>query len=79
MIKDPYGQKLSQRLCNNLQNTYLKGINYLMTENLNNRQCPNKFLEEYDLQLWNNHIYNLSDLNIKKLLMKQLIINHIEN
>src|SRR5260221_64032 len=50
--KELFGRKLA----NNLQNSYLKGINYLITQNLDNRQCPNKFLEDYDIQSWNSHI-----------------------
>jgi len=73
MIIDPKGQKLVKRLANNLQNTYLKGVNYLITQNLDNHGCPNKFLEDYDIQCWNQHIYELSDpLFYKK------IINHLE-
>ena len=68
--KELFGRKLA----NNLQNTYLKGINHLINENLNNRRCPNKFLEEYDIQIWNQHIYQLSDLKYQKKIMNQLDI-----
>ncbi len=73
MIFDPKGQKLIKRLANNLQNTYLKGVNYLITKNLDNNCCPNKFLEDYDLQCWNQHIYGLSDPSFHKK-----IISHLE-
>ena len=56
--KDLFGRKLA----NNLQNSYLKGVNHLITNNLQKQSCPNKFLEEYDLQAWNQHIFDLSDL-----------------
>lgn len=61
LIIDPKGHKLIKRLADNLQNTYLEGVNYLLTQNLENHDCPNKFLEEYDIQSWNQHIYELSD------------------
>ena len=74
LIIDPKGQKLIKRLANNLQNTYLKGVNYLLTQNLENNGCPNKFLEEYDIQSWNQHIYELSDPLFYKKIINQLEI-----
>lgn len=47
--------QLGRKLANNLQNSYLKGVNHVIAENLNHRRCPNKFLEDYDLQTWNQH------------------------
>ena len=67
-------QQFGQKLTNNLQNSYLKGINHVINENLDNHRCPNKFLEEYDIQTWNQHIYNLSDLVYQKKLLNQLNI-----
>ena len=67
--KELFGKKLA----NNLQNSYLKGVNHLINENLKNNRCPNKFLEDYDIQTWNQHIYNLSDLQYHRKL-----INHLE-
>lgn len=75
-IIDQKGSKLAQRLSNNLQNSYLKGVNYLINRNIENRLCPNKFLEEYDIQSWNQHIYDLSDFRRQKQVIQQLIINH---
>ncbi len=72
-VVDPKGQKLGRRLANNLQNTYLKGVNYLINENLDNQGCPNKFLEDYDIQCWNHHIYELSNPHFYKK-----IISHLE-
>jgi uncharacterized C2H2 Zn-finger protein len=66
--KEHFGRKLA----NNLQNSYLKGINYVINDNLDNRRCPNKFLEEYDIQTWNQHIYNLSDSQYQRKLINQL-------
>jgi len=66
--KELFGKKIA----NNIQNSYLKGINYLINQNLNNNLCPNKFLEEYDLQIWNQHIYDLSDLQYHRK-----IVNHL--
>ena len=66
--KESFGRKLA----NNLQNSYLKGVNYLITQTLTNRHCPNKFLEEYDVQLWNSHIYRLSDQKYQKQFINNL-------
>jgi hypothetical protein len=63
-----------KRIANNLQNSYLKGINHLIETILENRACPNKFLEEYDVQLWNQHIYNLSDCAYQKKMVNHLNI-----
>ena len=68
--KELFGRKLA----NNLQNSYLKGVNYLITKNLDNHLCPQKFLEDYDLQMWNQHIYDLSDLRYQKKIINQLEI-----
>ena len=73
MITDLKGDKLSQTLGNNLQNTYLKGINHLITNVLETRQCPNRFLDEYDLQLWNKHIYDLTQFERKRQIIKRLM------
>ena len=67
--KEIFGRKLA----NNLQNTYLKGINHVIKTNLDNRRCPNKFLEDYDLQTWNQHIYDLSDIRYHRK-----IVNHLD-
>lgn len=56
--KELFGRKLA----NNLQNSYLKGINHLIRRNLDQHKDPNQFLDDYDLMTWNHHIYNLSDL-----------------
>ena len=64
----------ARKLANNLQNSYLKGVNHLLNNNLNNRLCPNKFLEEYDIQTWNQHIYELSDCQYQKKIINQLDI-----
>lgn len=73
-IVDYKGQRLVKILANNLQNSYLKGINYLINKNLNGNMCPNKFLEEYDIQSWNAHIYELSDTRYQKKIFTQLEI-----
>ena len=69
--KELFGRKLA----NNLQKSYLKGVNFLLTRNLESRGCPNKFLEEYDLQTWNGHIYELSDIKYHKKIINQLNIS----
>lgn len=68
--KESFGKKIA----NNLQNSYLKGVNYLINKNLGNNMCPNRFLEEYDIQTWNTHIYNLSDVCYQKKIVNQLNI-----
>jgi hypothetical protein len=49
-------------------------VNYLIIKNLENHRCPNKFLEDYDLQTWNQHIYDLSDAQYHKKIIGQLDI-----
>lgn len=61
-----------RKLANNLQNSYLKGINYLINKNLDQHVGPNKILDEFDLLSWNTHIYNLSDNNYQKKIVNQL-------
>ncbi len=68
--KELFGKKIA----NNLQNSYLKGINYLLTTTLDQKKCPNKFLEEYDLQLWNQHIYELCNHQYQRKIVNQLDI-----
>ncbi len=63
-----------KKLANNLQKSYLKGVNHLINKNLDNRGCPNKFLEDYDIQTWNQHIYNLIDVQYQKKLINNLEI-----
>ena len=63
-----------RKLANNLQNSYLKGINYLINKKLNEQTTPSKFLEEYDIQTWNTHIYNLSDMGYQRKIINQLQI-----
>jgi hypothetical protein len=73
-IIDLKGIQLRKRLANNLQNSYLKGINHLINDNLNNKLCPNKLLQEYDLQIWNQHIYDLSDDRYQRKIIDRLDI-----
>ena len=63
---------MGKKLANNLQNSYLKGINCLINRNLTQRANPNRLLEDYDLQTWNTHIYNLSDACYQKKMISQL-------
>ena len=66
--RDLFGRKLA----NNLQNSYLKGVNHLINTNLNSRHDPNQFLADYDLMTWNQHIYQLSDHQHQRQLLAQL-------
>ena len=72
-------ESFGRRLANNLQNSYLKGVNHLLRSNLDNRGCPNKFLEEYDIQTWNGHIYELSDVKYHKKIINHLNIQQATN
>lgn len=65
---------MGKKLANNLQNSYLKGINHLINRNLQRKIDPNKFLEEYDILTWNSHIYNLSDTCYQKNIINKLCI-----
>jgi len=63
-----------RKLAHNLQNSYLKGINYLINQNLDKKLDPNKFLDDYDLLTWNKHIYDLSDACHQHKIVRQLNI-----
>lgn len=60
---------LGRKLANNLQKGYLRGVNYLINKNLEEKRCPYKFLAEYDIQAWNAHIYQLSDAKYQKKML----------
>lgn len=64
----------SRKIANNLQNTYLKGVNYLINRNLTMKRDPNQFLADYDLLSWNQHIYQLSELSRQHKILNQLQI-----
>ncbi len=63
-----------KKIANNLQNSYLKGVNHLVNETLDNHRCPNEFLENYDLRTWNQHIYDLSNPQYHKTIINNLNI-----
>lgn len=65
-------QSFGRKLANNLQNSYLKGINHLIDQNFERKIDPNKFLDQYDLMAWNAHIYHLSDINYQRKIINQL-------
>lgn len=74
--KDEQGQEkadtnglVGRKLASNLQNGYLYGINYLINENLEEKKCPMKFLQDYDIHMWNSHIYELADTKYQKKLI----------
>jgi hypothetical protein len=60
---------IGRKLASNLQNGYLCGINYLINKNLDEKRCPLKFLGDYDVQMWNSHIYELRDVKYQKKLI----------
>lgn len=73
-VIDHKGIQLGKKLANNLQNSYLKGVNHLINQNLKKKLCPNKFLSDFDLCAWNKHIYDLCDDKYHKKIVKQLNI-----
>lgn len=73
-VIDYKGQRLGRILANNLQNSYLKGVNYLIDKNQLNHQCSKKFIDDYDVESWNNHIYELSDIKYQKKIINCLDI-----
>lgn len=70
IIIDIGGIKLGNRLANNIQNTYLKGVNHFISKNLPSK----KFIEDYDLMAWNQHIYDLSSTSYQKKLIVHMDI-----
>lgn len=66
------GRIVLRKLVSNLQNGYLKGVNYLISQNLDENRCPNKFLADYDIQSWNSHIYNLCEEKYQNKLLNHL-------
>lgn len=65
---------VARKLASNLQNGYLKGMNHLINLNLDKKRCPNKFLADYDIQTWNNHIYDLRETKYQNRLISHLDI-----
>ena len=58
-------------IAENLMTCYLKTLAQLTNGTLNNRQCPNKFMEEYNLQLMQEHVYELiKPINKRKVIDK---------
>jgi hypothetical protein len=70
-------ESLTRKLTNNLQNTYLKGINYLINRNLESRSHPCKFLETYDMMAWNEHIQKLMEPSYQNKLLNNIAIPFI--
>lgn len=68
-VIDIKGIFLSKKLANNLQKTYLKGVNHLLLQN-----TDDKSLADYDIQSWNNHIYDLSEVKYQSKLINNLDI-----
>lgn len=69
-VIDPKGSQLGKKLANNLQNTYLKGVNFLMQK----KEDFKTSLDEYDLQMWNRHIFELSDEQYQRKIITNLEI-----
>jgi hypothetical protein len=67
-------ENFGKKIANNLQNGYLKGVNYLINRTLDEKLPPCQLLEDYDLQAWHAHIYCLSDKKYQKKFLKQLKI-----
>lgn len=73
-IVDIKGVLLGRRLANSLQNSYLKGVNYLTKQDREKHFSSEKFLDDYDIQSWNHHIYELSDTKYQRKLINNLDI-----
>lgn len=65
-----------RKIANNLQNSYLEGVNFIIHRNLDRKFDPNKLLDEYDLMTWNHHIYQLSNCQYQHKLLGQLSGGH---
>ena len=74
-VIDHKGVQLGKRLANNLQNSYLKGVNHLIKDT----HTKKKLIDDYDVQSWNAHIYELSDTKYQKKLVSQLDIPNAHN
>lgn len=72
LVIDVDGRRLSQILCNNIQKVYGDALDYLTKEPENepNRKFSYKYLSQYDIEIWNNHINNLSNEKVQKKFMK---------
>lgn len=75
-LVDIGGKLVMRKLANSLQSGYLKGVTYLVQKNLDNRHTNKQFLEDYDIQAWNDHIYNLRDEKYQAKLLSCLDIGH---
>lgn len=70
VVIDIGGIKLANKLANNIQNTYLKGVNYFISKNMPMK----KIIEDYDVMAWNQHIYDLSSASYQKKLIVHMDI-----
>jgi len=73
MISEPK-EIFSRKISNNIQNSYLKGINYVINRSLDQKNDPNKLLDQYDIITWNKHIYDLLDVKHQRKLINSLNI-----
>jgi hypothetical protein len=62
VVIDPNGKKLCEILVNNLQNSYLKGRQHIAIS-------TTIAMKDYDIDCWNNHIYELQDAKYQKKLL----------
>ena len=58
LVTESHGS-FAQKIANNLQNCYLKGMTHITTTSLEHKVNPNKLLDTYDFRVWNEHIYQL--------------------
>jgi hypothetical protein len=73
-VVDIRGIILTGKLASSLQKTYIKGVNFLINDNIDNHRCPLKFLGDFDIQTWNTHIYGLSDVKYQRKLFNHMNI-----
>lgn len=64
-VIDHKGVQLSKKLVNNLKNSYLKGHSHY-------KKDPQKQMNEYDLEVWEKHIYDLNTSERGQKIIKNL-------
>ena len=67
------------KIANNLQNSYLKGVNYLINRVLDKKYFPSQLLETYDIMEWNRHIYQLSNASYQRKVFSRLNMGELKS
>jgi hypothetical protein len=72
--KAQLGRKLANNLQNSLGDTPIAPLFDDSQGAMGVSPSPNKFLENYDIQMWNQHIFDLSNLQYQKKIINNLNI-----